>query len=212
MQRDVKKMLKHRENQAGFSLAEILIVVAIAASVVMVVGSLNGNVNLLNGLVSQQLQSKSDIDQTLQILASEVRSAGLSQNGAYPIDWATSSSFAFYSDINKNGATNHMRYFFASSTIYKGIIAPTGTPAAYPSSTEKITDVVDNVIPPTTSTPLFGYYDALYTGTQSPSTSSIILANIRLIKMAFAADVQPSQSPGPEYFTLMIDIRNVRSN
>jgi prepilin-type N-terminal cleavage/methylation domain-containing protein len=197
--------------QKGFSLIEILIVVAIGASVVMVVSGLTGNVNLLNGLVSQQLQSKSDIEQTLQIITTEIRSAEPSANGAYAIDTAATSSFSFYSDINKNGSPDHVRYFLSSSTIYKGVIAPVGNPASYPTSSEVITDLVDHVSV-TSSTPLFQYYDASYTGTQSPMSTPTIIANIRLVQISFSADIQPQTAPGPEYFSVMVDIRNLRSN
>jgi prepilin-type N-terminal cleavage/methylation domain-containing protein len=205
----IKKILNDRR---GFSLAEILIVAAIAASFVVVVSNLSGNVNLLNGLVSQQLQSKSDIAQTLQIMTSEIRSAGPSQSGAYPIDSATTSSFAFYSDINKDGSMEHVRYFLASSSIYKGVIEPTGTPATYPTSSEVILDIIDNIVAPTTSTPLFSYYDANYTGTQAALPSPIIISSVRLVGISFGSDVQPKQSPGPEYFSSLVDIRNLRSN
>jgi prepilin-type N-terminal cleavage/methylation domain-containing protein len=201
-----------KNNRRGFSLLEILIVVAIAVSVVIVVGNIGGNVNLLNGFVSQQLQSKSDIDQSLQVMAGEIRSAGLSASGAYPIDSASTSSFAFYSDIYKNGIPEHVRYFLASSTLYKGVIEPTGTPIFYPTSTEVVTDVIDNIIPSSTSTPLFSYYDATYTGTQPPLPSSTPIASVRLVNISFGADVQPKQAPGPEYFSLLVDIRNLRSN
>ena len=91
------------KQEKGFSLVEVLIVVAIAASLVIIASNFSGNVSGLNTLISQQLQSKSDTSATLQIITSEIRSASASQNGAYPIDSASTSSFAFYSDINKDG-------------------------------------------------------------------------------------------------------------
>jgi prepilin-type N-terminal cleavage/methylation domain-containing protein len=207
-----KKIIKNLKNRQGFSLAEVLIVVAIAASVVVVVSNLGNNITLLNGFVSQQLQSASDITQTLQIITTEIRSAEPAANGAYPIDAAASSSFAFYSDINKNGTADHVRYFFASSTIYKGVIAPVGNPASYPTSSEVITDIIDHVIAPTTSTPLFQYYDASYTGTQTSLSAPIVIPSIRILELSFNADIQPKQAPGPEYFSILVDIRNLRSN
>jgi len=196
----------------GFSLLEILIVVMIATSIVLVVSNLNGNVSLLNGLVSSELQSKSDVNQTMQIITAEIQSAAPSANGSYPIDAASTSSFAFYADINRDGGVEHIRYFIASSSIYKGVIEPTGTPATYPTSTELVTDIIDKVVIPS-STPLFSYYDASYTGTQSPMSSPVIIQNIRLVQVAFL--LQPSQTSTavmPQAFSSLIDIRNLRSN
>lgn len=196
----------------GFSLIEVLIVVAIAASLVVVASNFSGNVSGLNSLISQQLQSKSDTNATIQIITSEIQSAEFSQTGAYPIDYATTSSFAFYSDINKDGKSEHVRYFLVSSTIYKGVIEPTGTPATYPTSTEIVTDAVDNVTVGT-STPLFTYYDENYTGTQAAMSVPVIVANIRLVSMSFfSAAGSAQQSQPPQYFSALIDIRNLKSN
>ena len=195
----------------GFSVLEVLIVIAIGVSLIFVIGKLNDNIGLLNNLVSQQLQSKSDISQTLQIITTEIRSAAPSAAGAYPIESASTSSFAYFSDINKDGTIEHIRYFLASSTIYKGVIYPTGTPALYPTSTETLTDLVDSVVIPT-STPLFQYYDANYSGTSSPMTYPIVVSGIRLISISFGADIKPKVAPGPTNFSTLIDIRNLRSN
>jgi len=200
------------DHRKGFSLIEIIIVVAIAATLVLAVSGLGGNVNGLNNLVSQELQSKSDINQTLQILTTEIRSASAAQNGAYPIESAASSSLVFYSDIDKDGSAERVRYFYGTSTIWKGMVQPTGTPAMYPTATEVVIDLVDNVIPPTTSTPLFTYYGASYTGTQAPLAAPVAVSAIRLVGISFYSDVQPSQSPGAQYFSSLVDVRNLRSN
>jgi prepilin-type N-terminal cleavage/methylation domain-containing protein len=195
----------------GFSLIEVLIVVAIAASLVIIVSNISGNVSGLNSLISNQLQSKSDIDQILQILTSETRSASQAQNGSYPIDTANTSTFIFYSDINKDGIVERVRYFLATSTIFKGVTEPTGTPATYVTSTEVVTDLIDNVSL-VTSTPLFSYYDSSYSGTQAAMASPIIIANIRLVEITFDSAIQQNQSTSPQYFSTIIDIRNLRSN
>jgi prepilin-type N-terminal cleavage/methylation domain-containing protein len=194
----------------GFSFIEVIIVVAIASSIVLVVGNLSSNTDVLNNLVSRELQSKSDISQTLQIMTSEIRSAGPSASGAFALESAATSSFVFYSDIDKSGSVKRVRYFFTSSTIYKGTTAPTGIPAIYPTSTEVVVNVVDNVNLSASSS-LFTYYDSAYTGTQG-AMSSTAIQNIRLVNIAFGATIQPQQAPGPQYFSAMVAIRNLRSN
>jgi type II secretory pathway component PulJ len=201
-----------RDHREGFSLAEVLIVISIAVSIVFVVGNLNSNVTLLNNLVSQQLQSRSDIVQTLQIMTTEIRSAQPSQNGAYAIETVATSSFVFYSDVNKNGTIERVRYFLSSSTVYRGLVQPTGTPATYPTSTEVITDIIDNVAPISSSTPIFQYFDATYTGTQASLSYPITVSIVREILISFGADVKPKVAPGPTSFSALIDIRNLRSN
>src|SRR5258708_862523 len=139
------------KSRKGFSLIEILIVVAIATSIVLVVSNFSSNISVLNGLVSQELQSKSDITQTLQIITSKVRSSGPSASGAYPIDTAATNTFIFYTNSSQDGKIKKVRYFLSSSTVFRGVIQPTGTPATYPTSGEVVTDMIDNVTFPTST-------------------------------------------------------------
>lgn len=194
----------------GFSLVEIIIVVAIAASIVFVVSGLSSNTNVLNTLVNNDLQSKADIDQALQIMTTEIRSATQSAGGSYPIVSAATSSFVFYSNGDNNGVAERVRYFLSSSTIYEGTIQPTGTPAAYPTSAEVVSDVIDNVIVPA-STSLFSYYDSSYIGpTSSAMTSTADVSAIRLVGVGFDVTAPSSTTPAPQYYSRLIDIRNLR--
>lgn len=197
--------------RSGFSFIEILIVVAIASSLVFVVSSFTNNFNALENIVTQKLQSRSDIEQTLQILTSEIRSAGPSSAGAYAITSATSTALSFYSDIDKNGTLEKVRYVLGTSTIDKGITKPTGTPATYPTSSEVISSVVDHVVISTT-TPLFTYYGTNYTGIEAPLASTTDVTQIRVIRVRFYADINPGASPRPAYFSATINVRNLRSN
>lgn len=191
----------------------MLVVIAIAASIIFVVSSFSNNANNLNGLITEELQSRSDIGATMQVMTGEIQSAGFAANGAYPIDSAGTSSFAFYSDITKKGVYDHIRYFLSSSTIYKGIIVPTGTPATYPTSSEAVTDVIDHVVV-SSSSPLFRYFDSSYTGTQAPMSYPLTVSGIRIVNVSFYAVATTSavQAVAPQYFSTFIDIRNLRSN
>jgi hypothetical protein len=144
----------------------------------------------------------------------EVQSAEISSNGAYPISSAGTSSFAFYSDVYKNGNAEYVQYFYTTSTIYEEVITPTGTPATYPTSSALVKDVIDNVVIPS-STPLFSYYGSSYTGTQSPLTYPINTSNIRLVGISF--EVQTNQTSSVkrsplQYFSSLVDLRNLDSN
>lgn len=197
----------------GFTLVEVLVVVAIAAIVIMVVGNFGTNIAGLNQLVSLELGAKSTINQTLQGMTEEVRSASVSAAGAYPIESAGTSSFIFYSDINKNGGAERIRYFYATSTIYKGVIAPSGTPATYPTSSEVLTIAVQNVSL-SSSTPLFSYYGATYSGSQAPLASPVPVAAVRLVGIAFSVVTARTSTAGTnvQTFSNLIDLRNLDSN
>ena len=177
----IKKMPKQR---GGFSLVEILIVIVVATIIIVVVGNVGSNMNLLNGLVSQELQSNSDVNQALQIMTMDIQSAEPSAAGAYPVSSAGTSSFAFFVNADNDPAPELVRYFLASSSIWRGVTQPTGTPPIYVTSTEMDTAMIKSVII-ATGTPLFSYYDSSYTGTQPAMTSTADVSPIRLVNFHF---------------------------
>jgi hypothetical protein len=190
---------------------EVLIVVALFVSVLIVVASLRSNLSTLDQLVGQKLQSRGDVEQALQIYATEMRSVGPSSLGSYPLESASSTQIIFFSDIDKDGLFERVRYFLSSTKIMKGVVKPTGNPLVYVSSSETYTDAVTNVIS-NTSTVLFKYYDALYSGTSSAMTYPLDITRVRVANISFLADVNASTSPKPEYFTETVTFRNLRNN
>jgi prepilin-type N-terminal cleavage/methylation domain-containing protein len=197
----------------GFSLIEVLVVVAIAASVVLVVGNFGNNITGLDSFISSDLQSKGSTNASLSIMTKDIQSAANSAGGGYPIDAASTSSFAFYSDIDKTGIMERVHYFYATSTIYRGIISPTGTPPTYPSSTEIVTDFIHNVII-ASGTPLFSYYGSSYTGTQASLSYPLTISSIRLVGISFSVQLnQTSTNRSPlQYFSSLINLRNLNTN
>lgn len=198
-------------SRRGFSLFEVILTMAIATSIIFVVTAFRSNLDQLQNFTSQKLQSRQDVDQTIQIMTTEIRSAGPSSAGAYPIESAASSSFVFYSDIDKDGVFERVRYSLGTSTIMKGVVRASGNPPTYVTSTEIVTTLVNNVIT-NSSTTLFSYYDSNYTGSQAPMTLPITISQVRLVQFSFSANVNASTTPVPEFFSQLVDIRNLRSN
>ncbi len=208
----MKKILK--KQRQGFSLLEVLIVVFIAAAIVVVVSNFGTNIASVNGLVTNELKSKSNIAQTLEIMTDEIRGAEPSADGAYPVVTAASSSFTFYASIHQDGVIDQVTYYLASSTIWRVLIAPTGTPAFYPTSSQVVNDLIDNVSLVSSSTPLFSYYGLFYTGTGQAIASPVPVASVRLIDISFSSQVNanPSQPSSPQFFSTFVDMRNLNSN
>lgn len=196
----------------GFSTIEIIIALAIFSGLLFVTAGLRGNVATLQNLINQKLQSRQDLDQTFQIMVTEIRSAGPSALGGYAIESVGTSSLVFYSDIDGDSVVDRVRYFFSgTSTIQRGVIVPSGNPIAYATSSETITTVVENIVV-STSTDIFTYYDATYTGSGNPMSYPIAIQDIRTIRISVYADVKPSVAPKPFFFTNTVTVRNLRSN
>lgn len=195
----------------GFSLMEVVIFAAIGALLVFFVASLTRNVSGLGDFINQKLQERGDLDIVFSVLATEIRSAGPASNGAYPIQSASTSSFVFFSDIDQDGIFERVRYELATSSIWKGVIEPSGNPLVYATSSEVVKEVATNVV---SSTPynFFDYFDENYSGSGSPLSLPIPISDIRLVKVSALIDLNPGKTPRPTYFSQTVTIRNLRSN
>jgi len=200
------------KNRSGFSLFEVVLTVALFTLIIFVVASFRSNLDLLGNFVNQRLQSRQDIEQTLEIMATEVRSAGPSSLGAFAVESAGTSSFVFFSDIDRDGLFERVRYFLGTSTIRKGVIKPSGSPLVYATSSEIITTAASNIRSYPASSSLFQYYDANYTGTQPSMVFPINTSAIRLVQVSIYADINASSTPRAEFFTQVVGIRSLRSN
>ncbi len=196
-------------SRAAFSLLEIVFALAIFAGIAIVVGSLKSSVGVLQNIVGQKLQSEQDVGQSFQIIATDIRSAGQSSIGAYPISAASTSSFSFYSDVDRDGIFELVRYFFVTSTLQRGITKPTGNPLVYSTSTEMVTTSIANIII-SSSTPIFSYYDSGYTGSQAPLVAPVDISKVRAVKISVYVDVKPTTAPSALFFTQTITLRNLR--
>src|SRR3989344_1148360 len=127
--------LKNGKNVSrGFTLIEAVLAVGISVSIIFAVASFRNNLDSLNKFLNSELQSRQDIDPTLQLMARELRSAGPSSLGGYPIESAGTSTLVFYSDIDRDGIFERVRYFLGTNVIRKGVVEPTGNPLVYSTS------------------------------------------------------------------------------
>src|SRR3989338_1809351 len=195
--------------RAGFTLFEVLLAIGISAVIVLAVGKFSDTISGVGVLLNNKLQTSQDLEQAFQVITTDIRSISPSSNGAYPIEAASTSSFVFFSDINRDGLYDRVRYFLATSTLRKGVVKPSGSPLGDPTSTEIITSVIPNIVP---GGNLFQYYGASATGTANPLPSPIDVSSVRIVKMALTADTSTSTSPRPTTMEATITIRNLRSN
>ncbi|MEK7094141.1 MAG: hypothetical protein AAB903_02245, partial [Patescibacteria group bacterium] len=126
------------------------------------------------------------------------------------LESASTSSIVFYSDVERDGAMERVRYYFGTSTLQKGVTEPTSsTPPLYVTSTEAIKITVPYVKVGSSS---FQYFGASATSTMVPLSSPIDVSMVRFMRVSLTADVSTSSAPRPITFSNIITIRNLRSN
>jgi len=188
---------------------EFVVAMGIGAGIIFMVGALSGQFSGIANFVNLKLQSRQGSDHVFETMAREIRSMGPSSLGAYPIEAASSTSFIFFSDIDGDGLMERVRYFRATTTLEKGVIKPSGNPLVYATSTETTRVVVSDLIG---SGGVFEYFDSAYTGTQSPMAPPVDAQAIRIVRASLSSDINPGSGPLPAFFSVTVNLRNLRSN
>lgn len=193
--------------QKGLTLIEVLITMALMTSVAFMITRFAGDLTDYSLRFNRSIFTQQEIQQTLQLIVPEIRSASQSSTGVYPIAEATTSSFKFYSDLDKDGDFEEVRYFLQSNIFKKGVIKPTGNPPTYPTSTEVIYELVHNM---GTST-IFYYYDNTATSTFSaPLSSPVDVLKIRTVEVRLIANQGTTSTQALTGVDNRATIRNLR--
>lgn len=181
-----------KNQSAGFTLPEMIVVIGVLSLLVFVVGG------LLVGIIEKpkgQLIAMESVDLARFIsstFTNEIRAAAY---GTYPIVEAKDSEIIFYTPIGASiGSINRVRYYITDGVLYKGIIAP-------PSTSESVTAILSGVV--NASTPLFYYYGDDFDGNGN-GVPLVTPANVNEVKfVAINLIVQKeATSAGVSTFTL----------
>ncbi len=199
-----------KTKQAGVSILEVIIGVAIFAVIALVVGLFQENVFSLNRVFSSSLLAQDEARKALKEMSSEMRVAAPSSIGAYALAQVTSTAVTFYANIDSDAYKEKVRYFLSGNILKKGVIKPSGNPLVYNSGNETIKDVVHYVT--NGSDPVFYYYDANYGGTEQPLTSPVDTTAVRLIKINLAIDDNVLLPPSALILTTQVNFRNLKDN
>jgi hypothetical protein len=161
--------------------------------------------------MTNSLNAQADVRKAFVTMIAAIRTSSQSSSGAYAIDTASSTYFAFYSDLNGDGLKEKVRYYLSGKILKQGVIKPTGNPSVYNPANETITTLVNDVVN-TAGQPIFYYYDDFYNGTSSAMSMPITIANVRLIKIDLLIDHDPIRPPAAQEFTTQVSIRNLKDN
>lgn len=194
----------------AFSLVEVLTAIAITVVIMVAVSAFQYNVINYNRSASVALTNIQEVQAILKTMAKEIRSMESSSGGAYPIAAAATSSLTFFADVDSDGTKEQVRYYIATTTVYRGIVKPTGSPLTYTGAETRKTLVTG--IRNSSSTPIFDYFDSMYSGTSTPMTYPLNLTSIRLVKITLTVDTDPNKAPIIRTFSTQAELRNLKDN
>jgi len=178
----IKVITASSKNIRGYSLTEMLVVIAVAT--ILFLGT-----NVLFVTVirtpTQQLSQANNIDQARKVLASftnELRNSAAGNDGSYQLSSAGDTQIVFYTNYGASGAAvNRVRYYLSGTTLYRGVVVPTGSPLTYNLGNETVKVVQNNLA--NGATPVFYYYNDAYSGTSSPLAQPVNLTQVKFAKI-----------------------------
>lgn len=200
--------LKRRQ---AITLMEIVIGIGIFSFVSMFAFSFFYDTFKYNRTLQDSLIVSFAAGRALQAMSTEIRAAGPSVTGAFPIAEATPTTLMFYSDLNSDGLREQIRYSVSGTRLLRRVIYPAGNPLTYAPASAATTTMVENVR--ATST-IFAYLGSSYNGVTSTSTLSLPINPqlIRMVRISLTIDRDVTTSPEPIMVQTQTVVRNLKDN
>lgn len=193
----------------GFTLTEIVVSVGIFSFIIIGIGTFSGDVFRYNRVVSNSISAQQDARQILRKFANELRTAQASANGSFALAEVGDNALTFFSDVDKDGTIEQVRYYMSGTDLLRSTIEPSGVPAVY-TATPVVVTLIRNLM--NGGTPVFTYFDANYSGSGSALSQPVNANTVRLVKINLVIEQDLTQAPVPITVTTQVSIRNLKDN
>jgi prepilin-type N-terminal cleavage/methylation domain-containing protein len=205
--------MSKQKRMRGFTLIEMLITIVVYGLIMLASTSLFRLIYVDNSTNPLALNAVDQAENVATTFTNEVRDAATGNDGSYPLNQASSTQIIFFSPYDSLSSTTvyRIRYYVASSTLYKGVIIPSGSPATYNTNTETIKAVLSGLSLGTTS--LFSYYTGTYGGTTTPLAQPVNINQVTYVSINLIALLQEVQNATNTFsVTTGATIRNLKTN
>ncbi len=204
---------KFSSRQRGFSLIEGLLTVALFGLIMV---SLSGFILAGYRAYSYNFEQTAAISEArrgIEIMVKEIREAKTGDDGSYALVQAGDLSFAFYSDIDRDTATERVRYFLDGTNFKKGVVKPSGDPPQYNLTSETIS-VLSQYVRNTAPDPIFTYYNGSWPSDtiNNPLPTLTRLSETKLMHLRLKINVDPNRPPNDFVLESDAQVRNLKTN
>jgi prepilin-type N-terminal cleavage/methylation domain-containing protein len=197
-------------HKRGFTLIETIIVISLFTILSLAIFSAVTEIYKYNSITLEQANEIEVARRGLLTWVRDAREMTFGADGAFPITRAENHRLGFYSDIDKDFSVEYIEYRLSTTTLYKYIYEPTGSPPVYstttPTRTEILSEYVQN-IPQSQLT--FRYYTESGVLIANPSA---MISDIRYIRMNLIVNIDPARSPGEFMLQGSATPRNLKEN
>jgi len=187
---------------------ETLVAMSIFVAIMLVINYSLVSFHKYNAYAIEQASAISSAQRGIEPTINNIRETTYSDEGAYPIISAATSSLSFYSDVDTDNNIEKVRLFLDNGILKKGITESAGDPPTYDSQPENIFILSENVRNTEENVNIFTYYDN--TGTEIIDLSNI--SDITFITMNVVVNVNPNRAPNNFTLRTSAALRNLKSN
>jgi type II secretory pathway pseudopilin PulG len=197
----------------SFTLIETILTIFIFSMSLTLLVTFVINVYRAYGYNFEQAVAINEARKGIETMVREIREARYAADGSYPLKEAGNSQFIFYSDIDRDGNIERVRYFLDGTNFKKGVIDPSGDPPQYLLANEKVS-ILSVYVRNGAATPVFTYYNGDWPldAVHNPLPTLTRLTETKLMHVYLKINVDPNRPP--DNFELESDtqIRNLKTN
>lgn len=196
----------------GLTLIEVVITVAVLG-IVSVAGLMFINSAYeAQRVIFQEAQAASEARRGLKAMIAEIREARPGDDGSYILQIANDQELTFFSDADRDGQTERIRYYMSGVNLMRGVIQPQATGLMYPVSQEQSTIIAQFVR--NGEAALFIYYNGDWPAdtVNNPLPAPARLSDTKLIHLHLVVDVEPFRAPVNYDLQGDVQIRNLKTN
>jgi Tfp pilus assembly protein PilW len=152
--------MNYTKTHTGMTFIELLVWMSLLGIIsVTMIGMVTFFYRRDRDLVSETSGSQS-VRKTVDKIVKDIREATFAHNGAFVIAAMSPYELTFYSDTDRDDATERIRYYVTGTTFNRGVVNPTGNPPVYTPSSELVTMISTAIMNQTNSVPMFRYYNS----------------------------------------------------
>lgn len=178
------------KHSRGISLIESVVWIAVFVAAMLAITSSILLFYRSSTYAIQEAQALTSTQHAMDSVVKTIREAAYSSVGAWPIVSLATSSLTFYANIDSDSYVERVHYYLSTTTLYLGVLKPTGDPANYGGS-ETVTVLADYIQNNPQQVNLFTYYDG--SGTQISDMTKI--GDVRYVTVNITADLNPLRAP-----------------
>lgn len=192
-------------SKRGFTLIETLVFITIFTVIIIAI------VSSINYVYRGQRYSFETADATrsarlgIEQAVQDIRETAYSDIGDYPTVEMATSSFTFFSDVDRDSKIERIRYFLDSETLKRGELESVNDPPEYLLVNEVVSTVSNHVRNEALVVPLFTYYDK--DGAEMGDLN--LITEVAFVLARLVINLEPERAPNDFELRSSAALRNI---